>query len=84
MPFRDAYKIVGRLVNACINMGETLDTLALKDFRAISNKFEADIYKALELKTCVNERKVPGGPSAEAVNQQIAYIQNFLAERAEK
>ena len=84
MPFRDAYKIVGRLVNACINMGETLDTLALKDFRAISNKFEADIYKALELKNCVNERKVPGGPSAEAVNQQIAYIQNFLAERAEK
>ena len=80
MPFRDAYMVVGRLVNACIQMGETLDTLALKDFRAISDKFEADIYQALELKTCVNERKVPGGPSEQAVEQQIAYIQRFLAE----
>ena len=83
MPFRDAYMVVGRLVSACIRMGETLDTLALKDFRAISDKFEADIYEALELKTCVNERKVPGGPSAQAVEQQIQYIQSFLAERAQ-
>ena len=82
MPFRDAYMIVGRLVSTCIAMGETLDTLALKDFRAISDKFEADIYQALELKTCVNERKVPGGPSAQAVEQQIQYIRDFLAERA--
>jgi argininosuccinate lyase len=82
MPFRDAYMIVGRLVSTCISMGETLDTLALKDFRAISDKFEADIYQALELKTCVNERKVPGGPSAQAVEQQIQYIRDFLAERA--
>ena len=83
MPFRDAYMVVGRLVSACIRMGETLDTLALKDFRAISDKFEADIYEALELKTCVNERKVPGGPSAQAVEQQIQYIQSFLAERVQ-
>ncbi|MDD3165159.1 MAG: argininosuccinate lyase [Oscillospiraceae bacterium] len=83
MPFRDAYKIVGRLVNLCISNDETLDTLALKDFRAISGLFEADIYQALELKTCVNGRKVPGGPSAEAVDNQIANIQKFLNERSD-
>ena len=37
MPFREAYMIVGRLVNLCIKTGDTLDTLALKDFRAISS-----------------------------------------------
>ncbi len=83
MPFRDAYMIVGRLVNNCIRSGETLDTLTLRDFRAVSDKFGPDIYQALELKTCVEARKVPGGPSGEAVASQIAYIKDFVGKRAE-
>ena len=81
MPFREAYMIVGRLVNLCIKAGETLDTLPLKDFRSISNLFDADVYQALELKTCVNGRKVYGGPAKEAVEQQIANIKDFVKER---
>ena len=54
--------IVGRLVNMCIKSDETLETLTLKDFSAISNEFGDDIYDALDLNTCVNERKVIGGP----------------------
>ena len=81
MPFREAYMIVGRLVNLCIKAGETLDTLPLKDFRSISNLFDADVYQALELKTCVNGRKVYGGPASESVKVQIANIKAFLEER---
>ena len=81
MPFREAYMIVGRLVNMCIKTGETLDTLPLKDFRSISNLFDADVYQALELKTCVNGRKVYGGPAKEAVEQQIANIKAFVEAR---
>ena len=83
MPFREAYMIVGRLVNMCIKAGETLDTLPLKDFRSISNLFDADVYQALELKTCVNGRKVYGGPAKEAVEQQIASIKAFVEARAQ-
>ena len=81
MPFREAYMIVGRLVNMCIKTGETLDTLPLKDFRSISAAFDEDVYHALELKTCVNGRKVYGGPAREAVEQQIANIQAFIGAR---
>ena len=81
MPFREAYMIVGRLVNMCIKTGETLDTLPLKDFRSISNLFDADVYQALELKTCVNGRTVYGGPAAESVKQQIAHIREFVEAR---
>ena len=81
MPFREAYMIVGRLVNMCIKTGETLDTLPLKDFRAISAAFDEDVYHALELKTCVNGRKAYGGPAKEAVEQQIANIQAFIEAR---
>jgi len=83
MPFREAYMIVGRLVNMCIQTGETLDTLTLRDFRAISNLFDSDIYDALELKHCVSERKVFGGPSREDVMRQISYIKDFVAQRKE-
>ena len=83
MPFREAYMIVGRLVNMCIQTGETLDTLTLRDFRAISNLFDSDIYDALDLKHCVSARKVYGGPSREDVERQINYIKDFVALRQE-
>ena len=82
MPFREAYMIVGRLVNLCIKTGDTLDTLTLKDFRAISGLFDEDVYKALELKTCVNGRSVYGGPARESVEKQISNIEGFLAQRS--
>ena len=83
MPFREAYMIVGRLVNMCIQSGETLDTLTLRDFRAISSLFDGDIYDALDLKHCVSERKVFGGPSHDDVVRQINYIKDFVAQRRE-
>lgn len=82
MPFREAYMIVGRLVNNCLKSGDTLDTLTLRDFRAVSNLFDGDIYDALALKTCVNERKVMGGPAEQEVLRQIAYIEEFVEEHA--
>ena len=82
LPFREAYMIVGRLVNLCIKTGDTLDTLTLKDFRAISGLFDEDVYKALELKTCVNGRSVYGGPARESVEKQISNIEGFLAQRS--
>ena len=70
--------IVGRLVNLCIKTGDTLDTLTLRDFRAISGLFDTDVYQALALKTCVNGRKVYGGPARESVENQIALTEEFV------
>ncbi len=81
LPFREAYMIVGRLVNLCIKTGDTLDTLTLRDFRAISGLFDTDVYQALALKTCVNGRKVYGGPARESVEKQIALIEAFVEAR---
>lgn len=81
MPFREAYMIVARLVNLCIKNHETLDTLTLRDFRAISELFDEGVYEAMALKNCVNGRKVYGGPSKEAVTKQIQLIEEFVAQR---
>ena len=80
VPFRDAYKTVGRLVNQCIKADETLETMTMRDFAAISNKFSDDVYDALDLRTCVAGRKVVGGPAPQEVTRQIDKIEKFVAD----
>ncbi len=84
VPFRDAYMVVGRLVNTCIRSEETLETMTLKDFKSISTHFDADVYDALDLKTCVEGRSVIGGPAPKEVTRQIGKIETFLSDIEEQ
>ena len=81
MPFRDAYSIVGRLVNLCITYGRTLETLELEEYKKMSDVFGQDVYDAISLDTCVNARKAQGGPAPESVKEQINEIKKFLSAR---
>ncbi len=81
LPFREAYTVVGKLVRLCIGKGETLDTLPLAEYQALSPLFGEDVYRSIDLHTCVAERKVYGGPAPEAVQVQIEHIKAFLSER---
>lgn len=71
LPFRDAYKITGKLVALCIEKGMTLETLPLEVYRSVCDLFAEDVYEAINLDTCVNGRNTPGGPSAQSVLTQI-------------
>ena len=82
VPFRDAYKITGGLVAQCIARGLTLETLPLDDYKAASAAFDADIYEAIALETCVRGRTSAGGPSPQAVKAQIASARAFLQREA--
>ncbi len=78
MPFRDAYKITGRLVAICIEKELTLETLPLEEYKLLSESFDNDVYDAISLDTCVNQRKVYGGPAPESVIKQIEYVKNAI------
>ena len=80
VPFRDAYKATGTLVHLCIEKGVTLDTLPLDDYKNVSDVFEEDVYHAIDLATCVAERRSIGGPAPEEVRRQISVIEAFLQE----
>lgn len=81
LPFRDAYSIVGRLVNTCISEGKTLETLTSEEYRVVSDKFDDDIFQAINLENCVNMRKAEGGPSEESVEAQMKSVSQFISER---
>ena len=79
LAFRDAYKIVGRMVGYCIAEGKTLETLSLEEYRALSPVFDEDIYAAIDLAACAAGRKVHGGPAEESVRMQLEKLRTFLA-----
>ena len=82
--FRDAHEIVGNLILYCIDEVKSIDNLSLSEFKTFSNKFENDIYKSINLLTCIEERKVIGGPSISSINIQIEHLNNFIQESNEK
>ena len=78
VPFRDAYGVVGRLVRHCIEAGLTLEELPLEVYRQFSPVFDADVYPAIDLLTCVSQRNIPGGPAPEAVKATIEATRRAL------
>ncbi|MDE6834785.1 MAG: argininosuccinate lyase [Ruminococcus sp.] len=78
MPFRDAYKITGTLVAQCIEKNLTLETLPIEDYKAMTELFDNDVYDAINLETCVRERKSEGAPSPESVTEQISIARKAL------
>ena len=80
LPFRDAYKITGTLVARCIAEGCTLETLPLAAYKEACPQFDEDVFTAISLETCLNGRISEGGPSAEAVRNQLAAAKAAIEE----
>ena len=79
LPFRDAYKISGRLVARCIADGKVLETLPLEVYREYSELFNESVFEAIDLDACVERRISEGGTSVPSVETQIAYVKEMLA-----
>ncbi len=79
LPFREAYQITGFLVKLCIERGCTLETLSLDAYKGLCKTFSADVYRAIDLQTCVEQRNVIGGPAPNAVKAQIAELKTRVA-----
>jgi argininosuccinate lyase len=78
MPFRDAYKFTGELVARCIELGETLESLPMSEYKALCEQFDEGVYEAINLDKCVGERLSAGGPAPENTIAEIARIKGLL------
>ncbi len=71
LPFRDAHAVVGRMVAYCLDTNQVIDALTMDEFKDFSPLFDEDIYTAISLETCVNMRKIPGGPAMDTMKAVI-------------
>ena len=68
------------MVFYCIERDIALDQLTLDEFRKFSPIIDEDIYNAISMETCVNDRKVIGGPAKEVVEKAIKKGEIFLED----
>ena len=78
VPFRDAHSIIGRLVLKCIEKDIAMDDLTLDEWKAECDVFDSDIYEAISLGTCVEQRTTKGAPGA--MSEEIAASLRFIEE----
>ena len=79
LPFRSAYKISGQLVALCIQKGTVLEELPLSIYQEYSDLFDNDLYKDIDLQTCVEKRISEGGTSTQSVKAQIQFVREQLS-----
>lgn len=79
MPFREAHEVIGKMVIYAIESGKALSEFTMEEFKNCSLIIEDDIYDAIDLKTCVEDRNIIGGPAKEAVMTSIKKGEDFIA-----
>ncbi len=77
-PFREAYKISGKIVAYCIERNKTLEELSLEEYKSFDSVFENDLYNDIDLLTCVEKRTSEGGTGVKSAEKQIAYVREQL------
>lgn len=75
VPFREAHGLVGKAVRRSIDTNTPLSKLPLADYRAISDKYDVDLYAVFDFMASVKKRNTIGGTAPDAVRAQIEAIQ---------
>ena len=78
VPFRSSHAIVGRMVAKAVEKECALDEFTIEEMREFSELIEEDIYQAIAIKTCVDDRNVIGGPAYCQVMSEIANGRKIL------
>jgi len=79
LPFRQAHKVVGKLVRECERRGIGLKELPLEEYSSASELFAGDLKEVLDFSGSLARRSSPGGTAPEAVEEQIAQAGRALA-----
>ena len=79
LPFRDAHRVVGRLVALAAGAGRSLASVSLDELRELSPLFDGDYYQAVDLERVVAGKISPGGTAPVCVAEQLRAASERLA-----
>jgi len=80
VPFRDAHRIVAKLVGRCTDERIALQDLELKDFRAACPRIEEDVYDALGVDNCLARYQGVGSANPRHVRRELARWRRLFKE----
>jgi len=71
MPFREAHRLVGKVVRRASELETALEQLPLREYQSFSPLFESDLFEWLKLEKALSRRKEPGGTSPPAIRRAL-------------
>lgn len=77
IPFRDCHEIIGKIVLYCIHKGIAIEEMNIDEFKSFSDRFDEDIYDAINIRSCIKAKKSKGSTSFESVADQLDEIKNI-------
>ncbi len=81
VPFREAYKITGKIVADCIKKDCVLEDLSIKEYKTYHALFESDLYDAISLFNCMEKRSSQGGTGVKPVKEQLTKLKKFINKK---
>ncbi len=84
LPFREAHRVVGRVVRLCIDKGVDLEGLTMKEWRVFSPLFGVDIKEAISIEKSLKSRRIAGGTAPGNVLKALKKAKKELALEAKK
>ena len=78
MPFRDAYYLVGDIVNKAEELGKDISELSYDELKSIDNRFKEDAIEVLNIENSMNARDSFGGTSKKSTKKQIEYFEQWI------
>lgn len=78
--FRDAYGIVGKIVNYAKDKGLRLEEMKLDEYKKFSEIFKDDLYEFISLDSSLNNRNAYGGPAPSSVKVQIENLEKKICD----
>ncbi|NOR56438.1 MAG: argininosuccinate lyase [Sulfurovum sp.] len=81
LPFRDAYHIVGNVVNMAEEKGLDISELSLEDLQTIDDRIGEGVVPLLDNRASMNARTSEGGTASVRTLEQIESLQGWLEEQ---
>jgi argininosuccinate lyase len=79
LPFREAHKIVGELVQYAIGKGKSFQKLSIAEYRKFSPLFKNDVY-GITIDTSIAARNIFGGTSPKQVLAALAGARKLIGK----
>jgi argininosuccinate lyase len=78
MPFRQAHKVVGKIVGYSVESGITLDKMGYQKLAEFSELYTQDVEQLFAWQTAVDNRNIAGGTARSSVDKQIEIALSVL------
>jgi argininosuccinate lyase len=80
VPFRDAHRIVGKLVAQCLDQRIALQDLELPRFQEASSKIDQDVYEVLGIDNCLRRYRGVGSANPRSVRRELTRWRRLFEE----